>query len=123
MASSGLTCQARASSSTASVPLDVANAHAARVQRQHLVVEALEPALVLAHQLRLERPRPISRDPNLDRPSLRLHPLVGVAVAAVALATALDGVSLEAQVLSQLSVQHSLHERGFEPMKQPLRTE
>src|SRR6201999_3787352 len=46
------------------MPLDVADAHAAGVQSEHLVVEALEAALVLGHQLRLEGARPGAWEPN-----------------------------------------------------------
>src|SRR5204862_7422916 len=47
---------------------DLPRAHPARVHRDDLVVETREPALMLRHDLRLERPLPITGQLDLDRP-------------------------------------------------------
>ena len=70
------------------VALDLAHRHAARVKAQDLVVEAVEPGLALADQLRLEAAGPVARDRNLDLPVLGQYRLRTRAVAAVAAAAA-----------------------------------
>ena len=56
----------------AQMPLDIAGGHPAGVERQDLVVEAVERAGVLGHDLRLERrvtvPGQLDRDRPVDRP-------------------------------------------------------
>jgi hypothetical protein len=46
--------------------LDLAHCHAARVEAQNLVIEAVEPGLALGDQLRLEAARPVARDRDVD---------------------------------------------------------
>jgi hypothetical protein len=46
----------------AQMPLDLAGAHAPRIHRHDLVVEAGEAPLVLGDQLRVEGRQPIARD-------------------------------------------------------------
>jgi hypothetical protein len=50
----------------AQVTLDIAHAHAAAVERQDLLVEALESAPVLGHELRLDGVLAVAWHANLD---------------------------------------------------------
>ena len=55
--------------------LDLAHRHAAGVQRDDLVVEAVEAGLALGHDLRLEGAVAIARHVDLDRAVLGQHRL------------------------------------------------
>jgi hypothetical protein len=68
----------------AQMPRDLARAHAPRVHRDDLLIEAGETPLVLGNQLRVEGGLPIPRDRELDPPGVGQHRLAAVAVAAVA---------------------------------------
>jgi hypothetical protein len=50
------------------VPDDLSGAHAPRVHRDHLVVEARKAALILGNQLRIEAGLPVARDLPLTLP-------------------------------------------------------
>ena len=63
---------------------DVAHAHAAGVEVEHPVIQARQPGLALAHQLRLERPRAVARRAQPDRPEVGADRLGGRAVTDVA---------------------------------------
>src|SRR6266540_3218567 len=67
----------------AQVPLDLAGRHPAGIQREDLIVEAVEGAGVLGHHLRLERGVAVARQLDRDRPvdgsqRLRRHPVAPV---------------------------------------------
>lgn len=66
------------------VALDLAGAHAARVERDHLVVEAGQTALVFANQHRLEAGFAVTWHGDLDGAVAGQHALAGGAVAVVA---------------------------------------
>ena len=85
----------------------------ARVEREDLVVEALEAPLTLPDDLRLERPLPIPRRARPDRPVLGRKRLRGRAVTGVAGAAGRLLVRLVAEMLGQL--------RRHRPLHQPLR--
>src|SRR5436309_848836 len=55
------------------VALNVARAHAPRVHRQNLLVEAREPSFVLGDDLRLERPVPVTGHFDIYRPEVSLY--------------------------------------------------
>jgi hypothetical protein len=65
------------------VALDLAGGHPARVERNHLVVEALETALALLHELRREGTRPVARDLDRESAGVGQHGLGAGAVAGV----------------------------------------
>src|SRR6266516_4786377 len=86
----------------AQVPLDLAGRHPAGIQREDLIVEAVEGAGVLGHHLRLERGVAVARQLDRDRPvdgsqRLRRHP-----VAPVRLSVGRIGARPVAEVLLQL---------------------
>src|SRR5215217_2175958 len=66
------------------VPDDLAGAHAARVHRDHLVVEARKAALILGDQLRIEAGLAVARDLQIELAGVGDHRLAAIAVAAVA---------------------------------------
>jgi hypothetical protein len=96
------------------VRLNVAHREPTRIQREDLVVEPLEAALALAHDLRLKRALavPWRLDPHrpvLGRKRLRTRAVAGVAGAAGRLL-----VRLIAKVLGQLGRHRPLHEPARE---------
>jgi len=99
------------------VRLNIAHAHAARVHAQNLVVEALERALVLLHQLRLERAVAVARHLNGHVALVCAQRLLARAVARVATALAFLGAWLVAQVVGHLGLQGALHERTGQPFQ------
>ena len=80
------------------MPLDLANRHAAGIQAQDLVVEAVEPGLALGDELRLEAADAVARHRNLDLAVLGQDRLAAEAVAAVAAAAARRVALLVAQM-------------------------
>src|SRR5215471_6081134 len=90
------------------VALDLAHAHAARVKAQDLVVEAVEPGLMLGDQLGYEAAGPIARYRNLDLAILSQNGLRARAVAAVAAAAPRRITLLVAKVLGQLGTERAL---------------
>src|SRR5216683_7434670 len=93
------------------VALDLPCRHAARVQGQDLVVEAMPARLPLGHQLRLEARLPVPRHLDLHRPEVALQPLAARPVAAVAALAAFRRVPFVAQMRRQLRTQRPLHHR------------
>jgi hypothetical protein len=83
---------------------DLPGAHAPRVHRYDLVVEAGKPALVLGNELRIEGRLPIPRDLQLDPAGLGRDRLAAIAVPAVA------GL-LGGQMMLHLGVQRPLGQR------------
>jgi hypothetical protein len=88
--------------------LQLAGRQAAGVQRQDLLVEAGQTDLALADQLGIEAAVAIARNGDLDLAGGVDHPLVGLAVAAVAAAVTVPGVLLVAEMIGQLGVQGCL---------------
>jgi hypothetical protein len=89
---------------------------ATRIQAQHCVVEALQAALALFHQLGLEAAVAVSGHDEVERPTHRLHRLVSRTVASVAIRCAVAHVRGIAEVGRQLRVQRSFHK----PLRQVL---
>src|SRR3954465_6608550 len=102
------------------VALDLAYRHAAGVQAQYLVVEAVEVGLALGDQLRLEAASAVARDRNLDLTVLGQHRLRTRAVAAVAAAATGRITFLVAKVLGQLRPKRTFDQRLLELFEQPV---
>lgn len=121
-ASRGRVCQARNSSRTPSVAreissgaqvlLDVARRHAARIEGDHLLVEALEASLVLLDELRLEGAFAVARNLDFDRSAFGLNNLAPVPIARVA--RSFTALTLVPQVLGHFRLQQALHDRAFQ---------
>jgi len=88
-------------------------------QRQHHVVNAGQPPLPFAHDLRLESARRIARNPHLDRSDVGEHGLGPAAVTGVPAATAGRIVLVVADVVSDLTVQRRLEDPLRELLQQP----
>ncbi len=101
--------------------LDVARRHAAGVQRDHFLVEALQATLVLLHELRIECAFPVPRNANLDGPRVGLHRLRRVTISGVARPPAT--LLLVPEVLGDLGLEQALHDRALELGEGALRTE
>ncbi len=102
------------------VTLDLAHRHAARIERQDAVVEAVEAALALGNDRRLEAAVAVARNRQLDRAVLGQHRLAGMAVAAVAAAAPRRVALLVAQVVAQLGAQRPLQKRLLQLLEKPL---
>jgi hypothetical protein len=63
--------------------LNVARGHPARIHRQNLVIEALQPPLVLRQNLRLEAAIAVTWHFDLHRAEVALHRLAAFAVTIV----------------------------------------
>jgi hypothetical protein len=98
---------------------DLAHAHPARVHRNDVVVEIRKPPLIPRDQLRVERPRPITR--NLDRHlrGSRQHGLLGGSIPPVRLAFA----ALLIEMLVDLGVQNALRQSLLQLIDKPVATE
>lgn len=65
------------------MPGDLTGAHAARIHRDDLVIEAGKATLILGDQLRIEAARSITRNLDLDPSTVGRHRLAAIAVPAV----------------------------------------
>jgi hypothetical protein len=83
------------------VALNLAHRHAAGVQAQNLVIEAVEMRLPLGDQLWLEAADPVARDRYLDLAILGQDRLRARAVAVIAAAAAGRVALLVAEVLGE----------------------
>ena len=101
------------------VRLDVARRQPARVEREDLVVEALEAPLALADDLRLEAAVAVPRRLDPDRPVLGRKRLRGRAVAGVAGPAGRLLVRLVAEMLGQLGLHRPLHQPLGQLREQP----
>src|SRR4051794_13763981 len=101
----------------AQVADDLAGAHAPRVHRDDLVVEAGEAPLVLGDQLRVEARLPVAWYRQLDPARVGDDGLAAVPVAAVA------GSLLTAEVVVHLGVQRPFGERLLQLVEQAVRVE
>ncbi len=93
--------------------------HAARTERDDLLVQPVDPGLALGDQAGLEAALPVARSLDLERAVLALHGLAAHAVAPVRLHERRLLPVLVAQVLGQLGAQHPLHQRLPEILHQP----
>ena len=86
----------------------------ARVERDHLVVETRQPALVFTDQHRVEGRPPITRHLDLDLAGVGQDRLPAIAVAAVPIVLA--GV----EMMVHLGVQRPLSQRLLQFVEQPV---
>src|SRR4051794_16241055 len=101
--------------------LDLANRHAARVETENLLVEAVEPRLALGDQQRLEAAGPVARHGNVDFAIVGQDGLGAAPVAAVAAATAGRIALLIAKMLAQLGSQSALDQRLLQLFEKTIR--
>ncbi len=90
--------------------LDLAHAHATRIQRHDLLIEAGKAPLVLGDQLRIEGREAIARHRDAQLAAVGEQRLLAVAVAAVG--PALGRLAVEMVV--HLGVQRPLRQRTFQ---------
>ena len=100
--------------------LDLADRQPARVARDDFVIEASEPPLVFANQLRLERPLAIARDLNRQGPIVGEDRLAAGAVALIRGERGLGGAGWVAKVVGQLAAQRSLNQSLLEASRRGL---
>ena len=96
--------------------LDLPHAHAARIHRHDLVVEAGKASLIALDQLRIERPLPIARNPDVELRAFRQNRLLRIAVAPVR--SAFRRFAL--QMVVQLGVQNPLRQSLLQLIKKPI---
>src|ERR1700726_1142407 len=91
--------------------LDLPRRHPPRVHRQNLVIESAETALVAGYDLRLEGAIAVPRNLDHRLTKIALQRLAACAVARVATALTAGVVLLIPQVMGQLGVHRTLHQR------------
>src|SRR5262249_29434275 len=94
--------------------LDLADRHSPRIQREHLVVEAREAALVLADQARFKRAVAIARHRDRHRAIVGQDRLPARAVAVIGDVVRLRTAGRIAQMMRELTAQRALDQRLFE---------
>jgi hypothetical protein len=99
----------------AQMPDDLARAHAARVHRDDLVIEAGKPALVLGDKLRIEARLPVSRHLQLELAAVGRDRLPAIVVAAVARRGPSD------EVMVHLGVQRTVGQRLLQLVQKAVR--
>jgi hypothetical protein len=99
--------------------LDLPHGHAAGVERDHLVVEALKVRLPLGDKLRLETSLAVPRHGELDLAVLTLQRLRAEPVPRVAATPAGRVALLVTQVLRQLGVQRTFDQRSLQLLEKP----
>lgn len=87
-------------------------AHAARVHRHDLVIEARKAPLVLGDQLRIEAALTIARDCKLNLGRVRDHRLAAIAVAAVA------NLIIVPEMMIHLSIERAFRQRLLQRIQQ-----
>src|SRR2546423_11360865 len=100
--------------------LDLARRHSSRVHRQNLVIEAVEPALMLWNDLRLEISFPISRHLDLNLTEIALQLLPTFPVSGIAAAAALGGVLRIAKLVGQLGIHRPFNQPFRQLLQQPV---
>src|SRR5712691_790933 len=103
------------------MPLDLPGRHPARVQREDLLVEAVERAGVLGHDPRLERGVPVARQLDRDRPVDRPQRLRRRPVSPVRLRLRRLGARPVAEMLLQLGAGRPLDQTTPQLVDQPIR--
>ena len=88
--------------------MDLASAHPAGVQRQHLVVEARKPRLPFLDERRLKRTVAVPRNLDLDLAVVGPEPLGGLAVARVVTRGIAALTLVVAEVLAHLGFERGL---------------
>src|SRR5215207_8599871 len=104
------------------MPLDLAHRHAARVEAQDFVVEAIETGLALGDQLRLEAASPVAWHSDVDLAVLGQDRLREGAVTAVAAAATGRIPLLVAKMIAQLRAERPLNQRLLQLLEKPVRT-
>jgi hypothetical protein len=99
--------------------LDLAHRHAARVEAQNLVIEAIEPRLALGDQLRLEAAGPVPRDRNVDLAIIGQDGLRARAVTAVAASPPGWIALLVAQMIGQLGPERTFDQGTLQLFEKP----
>ena len=94
---------------------DLANAHAARIHGDDLLIEVRETALIFGDQLRVERAGPVARDRQRHLRRSRQNGLLRIAVATVGVAA---GVFV-AEMLIECGLQNPLRKRLLQIVEQP----
>src|SRR5215468_2180657 len=94
------------------MPLDLAAGHPTRVERDDLVVEAVEPSLSFLDELRIELPVAVTRDLDRDLALLAFERLARLAIAGIAGVLSFRRVLLVTEMMSHLSIQDPFDE-GF----------
>jgi hypothetical protein len=104
--------------------LDLAHRHAARVEPQNLIVEAVETGLSFGDQQWLEAAGPIAWHGYVDLALFGQDRLRAGAVAAIAAAAAAAGrvTLLVAKMIAQLRTKRSLNQRLLQLLEKPVRT-
>jgi hypothetical protein len=105
------------------VTLDLPHRHAAGIQGDDLVIEAIQAGLALGHDLRLEAAVAIARHIDLDRSILGQHRLGRGSVAVVARPAAGRIALLVAEMVRQLGAQRPLEQRLLELLEQAVLTQ
>jgi hypothetical protein len=96
--------------------LDFADAHAARIHRDDLLVETRKSPLIFGDQLRIEGRQPVARNLELDLASLRENRFSAIAIPAIRAAVFLAVV----EMMINLGVQGSFGKRLLQLVKQPV---
>src|SRR5262245_4065394 len=94
------------------MPLDLAAGHATRIERDDLVVEAIEPSLALLDELRIKLSIAVTRDLDRDLTLFAFERFARLAVAGIAGVLSFGRVFLVAEMMSHLSVQDPFNQ-GF----------
>src|SRR5881409_1882047 len=103
------------------MPLDLARGHPAGVQREDLLVEAVERPRVLGHDPRLERCVAVAWQLDRDRPVDRAQRLRRRPVASVRLRLGWLRPRRVAEMLLQLGAGRPLDQPATQPVDQPVR--
>jgi hypothetical protein len=94
--------------------LNLTDRHPARVQRENLVVESGEAALVLRDQARLERPLAVARHVDRERAVVGQYRLSARAVAIIGGVVRFRAAHRIPQVVRELATQRALDDRFLE---------
>ena len=103
------------------VALDLPRRHAARVEREEFLIEAIESPNIFGDDARGEAAVAVARDTDGHRPGLRFDLLLGVAIAGVLpppVARLLP--FFKAEMTIHLRLEHLVDERLLEMLKEPL---
>ncbi len=101
------------------VRADLPGRQPSRGQRQHDLVDAVQPTLPLVHDLRLQAPVAVPRDVNPHRPELGEHRLRALAIAGVLPVAAGPVVLVIADVLGNLHLERGVVTLLVRPVSSP----